>query len=341
MMVNKTEVAEEKEIKAKKTKRKKGNLKKREAIAGYLFTAPWTIGALIFVIIPLFQSFYYGLCSVKLKPTGRVFKFIGIQNYTDIFLKDISFVQTLLGYLVETILYVPVIVVFSLIIAMLLNGRIKGKAIFRTIYFLPVIVVSGPVMAQLADQGAASIPAMNTTMITSILSNVLPNYLAEPITGLFSNIIMILWYSGVQILIFIAAIQKINPSLYEAAKIDGGSGWECFWKITLPTIKPMILLNAIYTIIFLSNNDQNAVIGLISDNMFAANRGYGFASAMAWMYAIVETLIVIFAFLLLKPKKDNYFTQVKAEKKKAEKKARELANLKKRQERNKKKKVRA
>lgn len=322
-------------------KMKKSKLKRRESLLGYVFTAPWLIGAIIFVILPLFQSFYYALCNVKIKPTGRVFNYIGYKNYTDIFLKDISFVQTLLGYLVETLLSVPVIVVFSLIIAMLLNGRIKGKGIFRTIYFLPVIVVSGPVMAQLADQGAASIPAMNTTMITAILSDILPNYLANSITSLFANMIMILWYSGVQILIFIAAIQKINPSLYEAAKMDGGSGWECFWKITLPTIKPMILINAIYTVIFLSNNDQNSVIGLISDNMFAANRGYGFAAAMAWMYAIVQTLIVVFVFLLLKPKKDNYLTQTKLAKKKEIKKARELANLKKRQEKNAKKKVRA
>jgi ABC-type sugar transport system permease subunit len=322
-------------------KKKKSKLKNRESLAGYVFTAPWLIGAVLFVIIPLFQSFYYALCNIKLKPTGREFKFIGSQNFTDIFLKDISFIQTLLGYLIETLLSVPVIVVFSLIIAMLLNGRIKGKGIFRTIYFLPVIVVSGPVMSQLAEQGAASIPAMNTTMITEILTNVLPNYLADPIAGLFGNMIMILWYSGVQILIFIAAIQKINPSLYEAAKIDGGSGWECFWKITLPTIKPMILLNAIYTVIFMSNNDQNAVIGLISDNMFAANRGYGFASAMAWMYSIIETLMIVFVFFLLKPKKDNYLTTMKADKKRAAQKAKELDKLKKRQIRNSKKKVRA
>lgn len=321
--------------------KKRSKLKSKESLAGYIFTAPWTIGALVFVIIPLIQSFYYGLCKVKIKPTGREFTYIGSQNFTDIFVKDISFIQTLLGYLVETLLSVPVIVVFSLIIAMLLNGRIKGKGIFRTIYFLPVIVVSGPVMTQLAEQGAASVPAMNTTMIMSILENALPTYLAEPIASLFGNMILILWYSGVQILIFIAAIQKINPSLYEAAKIDGGSSWECFWKITLPTIKPMILINAIYTVIFLSNNDQNSVIGLISDNMFAANRGYGFASAMAWMYALVQTVIVIIVFLLLKPKKDNYLTQLKEDKKKAKRKERELSNLKKRQIRNSKKKARA
>ncbi|MBN2220906.1 MAG: sugar ABC transporter permease, partial [Vallitaleaceae bacterium] len=87
-------------------------------------------------------------------------------------------------------------------------------------------------------------------------------------------------------------------------KMDGGSAWECFWKITLPTLKPMILLNSVYTIVALSNSGDNAVIELIYTNMFSATRGYGFASAMAWMYGIIQTLIVVVIFLVLKDKKD-------------------------------------
>jgi ABC-type sugar transport system permease subunit len=120
--------------------------------------------------------------------------------------------------------------------------------------------------------------------------------------------IMILWYSGVQILIFLSALQKVDPALYEAAKIDGGSGWECFWKITLPTIKPMILLNAVYTVIFLSGNEQNRLINMIESAMFSGTKekGYGYASAMAWMYALIVTMVVALFFLLLGSKKDAY-----------------------------------
>lgn len=300
---------------------------------GYVFVAPWMIGALVFLIVPLIQSFYYSLQNVKITPKGRVFHFIKFQNYTDIFRLDPLFLEDLTGYLLDTLLSVPVIVVFSLIIAMLLNGKMKGKGLFRTIYFLPVIVVSGPVMAQLADQGAASIPAMNVSAITSILGDLLPNLLVEPIVGLFNNMIMVLWYSGVQILIFLAAIQKIDSTLYEAAKIDGGSGWECFWKITLPTIKPMILLNAVYTVIFLSNNEQNVIITSIYNDMFAINRGYGFASAKAWVYSLVVCLLVIFIALLLRNKKDNYITEVKKEKKRIQKLEKERRQLRNRQAR--------
>jgi ABC-type sugar transport system permease subunit len=317
-------------------KNRKSKLKRRESLMGYVFVAPWMLGALIFLIVPLIQSFYYSLQNVKITPKGRVFQFIQFQNYTDIFRLDPLFIEDLTGYLLDTLLSVPVIVVFSLIIAMLLNGKMKGKGIFRTIYFLPVIVVSGPVMAQLADQGAASIPAMNVSAITSILDDVLPYFLIDPIVGLFNNMIMVLWYSGVQILIFLAAIQKIDTTLYEAAKIDGGSGWECFWKITLPTIKPMILLNAVYTVIFLSNNEQNVIITSIYNDMFAINRGYGFASAKAWIYSLVVCLLVIFIALLLRNKKDNYITEVKKEKKRIQKLEKERRQLRNRQARRRK-----
>lgn len=265
-----------------------------------MFILPWLTGFLLFVFWPIIQSFYFSLNTIRLRPTGRVYRFEGFGNYQDVWLKDMLFVQELIGFLMSTILRVPVIVVFALIIAMLLNRKIKFKGLLRTIFFLPVIIASGPVMNQLISQGATSIPMMDLSTINGILFQYLPTWLASPISGLFAEIIIILWYSGVQILIFLAGLQKIDRSLYEAAKIDGGSAWECFWKITLPILKPLILLNAVYTLITLSNSGQNNIITLIYNNMFAATRGYGFASAMAWMYAIIILVMVGIIFLLFK-----------------------------------------
>jgi len=151
--------------------------------------------------------------------------------------------------------------------------------------------------------------------------------------------IMILWYSGVQILIFLSALQKIDPSLYEAAKIDGGSDWECFWKITLPTIKPMILLTAIYSVIFLSSNEQNELINMIKTAMFSGTKekGYGYASAMAWMYAIIISLITLLFYILLGSKKDVYDRQIKRYKKQQKKELRMQKRVEKRSKRNAKK----
>ncbi|HWT73224.1 MAG TPA: sugar ABC transporter permease [Mobilitalea sp.] len=322
---------------SKKPKVKKvkiGKLERREALVGLIFVLPWIIGVFMFLIIPLFQSFQFALANIKMTPRGRVITFAGITNYTQIWLEDAQFPVMLIKYFWETLLSVPVIVVFALIIAMLLNGKIKFKGFFRLIFFLPVIIVSGPVMNLLTAQGAATIPAMNITGIQTALESLLPNAMASAISDLFSNMIMILWYSGVQILIFLSALQKIDSSLYEAAKIDGGSAWECFWKITLPTIKPMILLNAVYTVIFLSNNEHNAIINIIQSDMFAGNKGYGYASAMAWMYAIAETLIVGIIALLLLTRKDAYDKQVKRVKKEIKKQARALKIARRRGKRN-------
>ena len=309
-------------------------LAKKEARIGYLFIAPWLIGVLVFLIIPLIQSFQFALADIRITPMGRVVRFIGIENYTQIWLEDADFPINLVSYLWETLLSVPVIVVFALIIAMLLNGRIRFKGVFRLIFFLPVIIVSGPVMNMLTSQGAATIPALNIQGISTTLSNILPTSLASAITGIFSNMIMILWYSGVQILIFLSSLQKIDRSLYEAAQIDGGSGWECFWKITLPTIKPMILLNAVYTVIFLSNNEHNNIINIIQNAMFAGNKGYGYASAMAWMYSVVVTLIVSAVAVLLLTRKDAYDRQVKKVAKENKKQARALRRARRRGKRN-------
>ncbi|MGO4936063.1 carbohydrate ABC transporter permease [Fundicoccus sp. Sow4_H7] len=295
---------------------KTNKINRRKAITGILFLLPWLIGFFIFVLWPLGQSFYFSLNTIRLRPTGRVYRFDGLDNYRDIFLKDMFFVQELLGYFISVSLRVPVIVVFSLLIAMLLNSKIKLKGFFRSIFFLPVIIVSGPVMNQLMSQGAAQIPMLDMSTINQILLSFLPMWLATPIATLFAEMILILWNSGVQILIFLAALQKIDKSLYEAAKIDGGSAWECFWKITLPVLKPMILLNALYTLITLSNSDQNSVINLIYNNMFAATRGYGFASAMAWMYAIIVLGLVGVIFFLFRDtsKKNNQIQIVKRRK---------------------------
>ncbi len=299
--------------KPKKEKIKLGKLEKREARMGYVFIAPWIIGVLLFLLIPLGQSFYYMWYKIRITPLGYNFQWVGTGNFTSIWIEDPEFPQQLLTYVWQTVLEVPIITVFSLIIALMLNDKIKLKGFFRLVFFLPVIIVSGPVMNMLVGENVATIPVLNVQSVQNALDIIFPTSFATSIAELFSNMITILWYSGVQILIFLSALQKIDPSMYEAAKIDGGSGWECFWKITLPTIKPMILLNAVYTVIFLSSNEQNELINMIKTSMFLATNekgGYGYASAMAWMYAIVISLIVLLFFLLLGSKKDVYDRQV-------------------------------
>lgn len=325
-----------KEMKAKMPKGKIGKLERRQALAGWAFISPWLIGVVLFMLYPLCQSFYYMWFNIRITPLKTVYNYVGTGNFTQIWLEDPQFPQQIVTYMWQTIVQVPIIVVFALMIAIMLNGKIRCKGFFRLVFFLPVIIVSGPVMNMLVSEGAASIPSMNVQSIVNAFDMFLPHSAAESVGEIFSNMIMILWYSGVQILIFLSALQKIDPALYEAAKIDGGSNWECFWKITLPTIKPMILLNAVYSVIFLSSNEQNELINMIETAMFSGTKekGYGYASAMAWMYSLIVTLIVLLFFLLLGSKKDVYDRQVKRRKRMMKKEARNIRKVERRSKRN-------
>jgi ABC-type sugar transport system permease subunit len=232
-----------------------------------------------------------------------------------------------------------VIVVFALMIALMLNEKIRGKSFFRLIFFLPVIIVSGPILNSLTEQNASTISVVDTQAVTAAIASFLPPMIAQPISGLFSNMVTILWYSGVPILIFLSALQKIDRSQYEAAYVDGASGWERFWKITLPSVKPMILLNCVYTIVFVSSNDQNQLITLIKSAMFSgtSEKGYGYASAMAWIYSLVVLLLVGLFALIFMARKDKYEREAKKLDRKAKQERRKVLHIQRRQARHAKK----
>ena len=330
---------DKRELKMRLKRLKSGNLEKRYANMGYLFMILWFIGAAVFLAYPLGTSFWYALNNIRNTPLGQIFTFVGQGNFTQILIQDPDFLIQLVDYLTSTIISTPIIVVFAMIIAMMLNMKIKAKGFFRLIFFLPVIIVSGPILSMLTAEGAGSISAIDMQSITGAISSVLPSMLADPISDVFTNMITTLWYSGVQILIFLSGLQKIDKSMYEAAKIDGGSGWECFWKITLPNLKSMILLNTVYTIVFISSNSTNPIIVLIQDSMFSGTKekGYGYASAMAWLYSIVVLLLVGLFALLLTTRKGQYEKQVKRAKKQRKKEARNFKKIERRNRRNAKK----
>lgn len=328
--------AEKKALKERMKHLKSGKLEKRDARMGYIFMIPWFIGAAVFLAYPLLSSLWYSVHNIRVTPMGLLMTPVKTGNFTQILLSDPDFIVQLVDYVTSTVLSVPIIVVFALIIAMMLNMNIKAKGFFRLIFFLPVIIVSGPILGMLTEEGAGSISAIDMNAITSAISGVLPPMIADPISDLFNNMITTLWYSGVQILIFLSGLQKIDKSMYEAAKIDGGSGWECFWKITLPNIKPMILLNVVYTVIFISSNSSNPIIGLIQTSMFSGTKekGYGYAAAMAWLYTVVVLLIVGFFALLLMTRKDAYEKSVKRAKKAMKAEARNRKKIERRNRRN-------
>lgn len=279
--------------------------KTRESLMGYGFISLWIIGFLAFTLIPLIQTAYLSFNNVKVTTEGIKTTSVGLQNYKDALLMDVTFVDTLIGYIGEIVIYVPIILVFSLAIALMLNMDIKGKGIFRTIFFLPVIISSGPVIEKLIEKGATSLPSITAFIESGIIGESLPGPLANVVVSVLASFIVILWFAGVPILIFIAGLQKVDKAVYEAASIDGASKWESFWKITLPALNPMVILNVVYTIITISMFSLNGVIMHIQSKSFDDKWGLGYAAAMSWIHFAVLLVILGIFVLLVKPKSDK------------------------------------
>lgn len=256
-----------------------------------MFVSPWIIGFLIFSAFPFFYSLFLSFQEVKITTEGIITEYVKLANYRYAFSVDAVFVEDLVSYIWRLLISVPIITVFSLIIALLLNRKVKFRGFFRTIFFLPVIISSGPVIQELIDQGATTIPALQA--FEEFLRRSGDGVFISLFLFLTTNLIVLLWFSGVQILIFLAALQKLNRSVYEAAMVDGASGWETFWKITLPSLTPMIFVNVIYTIVNLSVFSLNPVINHIQVNMFKVETGFGYASSLSWIYFIVIALILL------------------------------------------------
>ncbi|MEM2607018.1 MAG: sugar ABC transporter permease [Ignisphaera sp.] len=272
----------------------------RQALQGYSFVALWIIGFVLFTLVPLVETFRYSLNHVIVSATGVEQTFIGWQNYTRALFTDPTFVELLIEYTVETLVSVPVIMIFSLIIALFLNLKLPLKGIFRTIFFLPVVITSGPVIRELVSQGATTVPQIaQSPLVLEFLAR-LPRALRTPAEYLMTSFILILWFSGVQILIYLASLQKIDRSLYEAAAIDGASSWESFWKITLPSLSATNIVVAVYTIITLSHFSENKLVRYIYAQTYDIKGGIGYASAMSFLYFAALVLILLIVYLALR-----------------------------------------
>ncbi len=281
-----------------KKRKKILKLSARHSLVGWIFMLPWTIGFVIFFAYPLIQSVVFSLNKVVITAQGRKMNYVGSGNFADIFTKDAAFVERLSNFLVELILELPLIIVFSLVIAILLNQKVKCKGLFRTLFFLPIIVVSGPVLNMLLNTGSTTIPLIEQYGVYDAISGFLPSYLQQPVQTLFSELLLILWYSGVPTLIFFAGLQKIDASLYEAAYMDGASSWVSFWKIVLPSMRGMILIGCIYVTVFLATSEINDVIILIRDYMLNVNKGFGISAAMSWIYSLCILAAIGLCYLL-------------------------------------------
>ena len=170
-------------------------------------------------------------------------------------------------------------------------------------------------MEKFTDMGLMAIQGTQDSALIDSVIMMLPESMGTLLSTLIDSFVMILWFCGVQILLLLSALQKMDKPMYEAAHIDGASAWESFWLITLPNLRTMIVICIVYTIVTISTFDTNPVISMIQENMFSITSGMGYASAQAWVYFFTLLLVIGFFMLVYGPKKANIYGNSKAVKK--------------------------
>ena len=296
-------------------RRRAASLEKRKARGGYIFILPFVLG-LIFIYLPvIFDSFKSTFIVVTEIGGIREETFSGFANYNTALFADKTFVTALADGLKNLVIDIPSIVIFSLFIAVILNQKVLGRAVFRAIFFIPVICATGlmetinseasGLNSSMADQdaGAATsavqdgFTADGDGLIALFESMKIGTELATFVVGAVNRVSSIIDRCGVQMLVLLAALQSISPAIYESCSIDGATTWETFWKITLPMISPMILVAAVYTVIDAFTAHNSSIMQFITKQM-ESNTNVG--TAMAWIYFAIIILLVLIVILVLR-----------------------------------------
>lgn len=284
---------------------------KRKSLYGYGFIALWLVGTIKWFLIPLITSLKYSFETVTPATGGVKETWIGIQNYVYAFGVDPNYSKYLVAVLKDTALKTPLIIIFSLFVAVMLNQKFKGRGFARAVFFLPVIIATGPVYAiisgDMSSSGSSDASQFSTMFETDLVGELMEfigiygisDAVTETIQTITTDIFSLVWNSGIQILIFLAALQNIPVSAKEAAQMEGATAWEYFWKITFPYVSPMILANLIFTIIDSFTDTSNSVMNRILE--VQSDWKYGEAAAMAWSYfAIVMVAVGIITLIVNK-----------------------------------------
>ena len=273
----------------------KGALHRRRVREFTLFILPWIIGFIAFEAFPLLQSLWISFASLQFQAKGVQFLWVGLANYQHVLFVDPNFVGYLVQAIVSTVIELPMILTFALTSAVLMKQGLFGTTFFRGLFFLPVVVGSSAVMSQVFQAGGVPV-IIDGAWLGPIFHAVGPA-IAKDILYVFQGMALVLWRSGVQVLLFLAGLYGVPPTYYEVARIDGASPWQTFLKVTLPCLSPVILLVAIYTLVdSFTNPLLNPVLGYIQSIGLGGSLELGWAGAMGWMYFLLVFLVLVVMF---------------------------------------------
>ena len=326
-------VAEAAPAAAKKAKKKSKNERfvftnqDRYALAGFIFVLPFLLGFAFFKLAPFIVSIRMSF-SVVVDNLTFSMQNVGWYNYVKLFTADTQFITVLTSTVTSSLIELPIINISAFFFSILLNLDIKGRGFFRAVFFFPVILGTGVAMQKImsgggmegasdatndsAVQGAVGGEAgeVDTSMTSGIqvpkeLLQYFGDDVLEIVTSFMNVFVRTLWKTGVQTLIFLTGLQNISPSLYESAYCDGATQWEMFWKITLPMMTPMILVNMVYTVIARIMDSDNPISIYFLNRQGSAGSStvleQGKLAAIGWVYAVFVFLLIGVIFLLMRP----------------------------------------
>ena len=278
----------------------------RRSWGGFAFISLWFIGFVVFFIRPLIMIVVYTFAEPFQSDNGYALVNRGLFYYRRLFLEDPDFLQMLANSFVILLKNVPIIVAVSLLVAVILNQKFIGRTFFRGVFFVPVIAATGMVMKILSGdylasnmmQGKTVSSMMTVGSISELLVNLqVPQQMSAWLIESANSIFDLLWKSGIQILLFIAALQTVPSSIYEASSMEGASGWDSFWKVTLPMISPMIMLNVVYTIVDSFTDTGNVLMIHITE--FAQTLQTSYSSTMALVYFLCVLIFMGFIYKII------------------------------------------
>ncbi len=291
----------------KRFQRKTG-IERLKARYGCQFVAHWVVGLVLFFIIPIVNSLRYSFSEMSVTGEGIHMAFAGIRHYRDMLVSNGSYINNLVAALADMFTSLPIIMALSLILAVVLNQKFRGRLAARAIFFLPVIIASG-VVINILKSGYIHAPLFNVTSgaeyeygglidFNEILSNL---QLPQQVTALFSkylsNVFDLIWSCGIQLVLFLSGLQSIPAQLYEVSKIEGATKWEEFWYLTVPMLKDVILLVLVYTMIELFTAIDNPVIAQ-AYSIMKNDQIYDSSSAMLWGYFLVVGAVMGLVLLI-------------------------------------------
>jgi multiple sugar transport system permease protein len=290
-----------------RTKVPRGRMAKREERAAFLFTSPWLLGLILFVVGPILASVALSVTNWNLISSPR---FVGLRNYRDM-IDDRNFWQSIRVTLVYTVLAVPLYQVAGLALALLLNQRVRGMYLFRTILFLPSVLSGVAVAALWVSLLNPDLGVVNQVLRAVGVDNP-PRWLASPSWAVPAIVLMGLWGVGGGAIIYLAGLQNIPPALYNAARIDGAGRWQTFRNITLPLLTPTLLFTLLIGLIeafqvfdtaFVLGGSRGGTRGSLLFyvlniwNEGFRNGRFGYASALAWVLVIAAAVVIVLIFV--------------------------------------------